>query len=117
MEIVGKLNSIKYPPVNTHGWYGIVLKPKGIPLWFVRLFISHFKVYDAWMNCNGGYSKEMRWWCYPNGTDDKNDSFGCTPIFWCKIKTYYKVKVIATDNPNPWTWKTVDPQGEYGISK
>jgi hypothetical protein len=116
MEIVSSLIDIKTPPKGTSGYYGVVLKPKYIPLWIAKIFKNRLKVREGWLNMpytisrKGEEGWDERWWFYKSG----DDFIKCYPIFWCKIKTYYKAKVIPNGN-HPFAWRVEDPEGSYKI--
>jgi len=48
MEIVNKLTPIAIPPKDHCGWYGLVIKPKYIPLWLAKIFKNHLRIYEGW---------------------------------------------------------------------
>jgi len=120
MNIASELISIESPPKDTYGYFGLVLKPKYMPLWVAKLFRNFLEVREGWLNMpytisrKGGKECDERWWFdYSKGRDN---SVRCKPIYWCKIKSYYKVKVIPNGG-HPFTWKTEDPKGEYRIAE
>jgi len=119
MEIVSELIDIKNPPKDNHGYYGIVLKPKYMPLWLAKLLKNKLKVREGWLNMPYSHAKpkrnwDERWWFdYSKG---REHSVQCQPIYWCKIKTYYNVRVIPSSK-HPFNWKVEDPQGSYRIAE
>jgi len=114
MEIVNKLTPIAIPPKDHCGWYGLVIKPKYIPLWLAKIFKNHLRIYEGWLNANGS---RRDWWIYPNGSNDRENNIEVKPIYWCSIKSYYEIEVVPNNSSNPWTWEVKDPNGKYKISK
>lgn len=120
MEIVSELIDIRTPPKDTHGYYGLVLKPKYMPLWLAKILKNHLEVREGWLNMPYTHSRkgeegwDERWWFdYSKG---KENSKQCEPIFWCKIRSYYKVKVIPNSG-HPFNWKIEDPKGSYSVAE
>jgi hypothetical protein len=113
MEIESELIDIKNPPKNRWGYFGLVLKPKYMPLWLAKKLKKHLEIREGWLNMPCSKSDERLWFDYSKG---RENSKRCEPIFWCKIRSYYKVKVVPNGS-NPFTWKTEDPKGEYAVAE
>jgi hypothetical protein len=119
MKIESELIDINTPPKDTFGYFGLVLKPVYMPLWLAKILRNHLEIREGWLNMPSAHSKprenwDKRWWFdYSKGRENYKR---CEPIYWCKIRTYYKVKLITNDG-HPFTWKIEDPKGQYRISE
>jgi len=113
MDIESELFDMGCPPKDRHGYYGIVLKPKYMPLWLAKRLKSFLKVREGWLNMPYSKSDERWWFDYSNGRENSKQ---CEPIFWCKIRSYYKVKVVPNGG-HPFSWGVEDPKGSYGVAE
>lgn len=120
-EIVGELRSVDYDaPIDSSGYYGVILKPKWMPRWLAYSLRNRFVVQYGWMNKNG-YNRCMRWWVYPSGDSrnehgERNESIQVKPFLWCTIKVPYKVKVTFLGG-HPFNSTIEDPKGECAEAK
>jgi hypothetical protein len=119
MEIEGELIDINTPPKDTCGYFGLVLKPKYMPLWLAKILKHQLEIRKGWLNMPKSILKpkkgwDERWWFDHSRGREKSKQ--CKPIFWCKIRSYYNVKVIPNVG-HPFTWKTEDPKGEYNVAE
>ena len=120
-EIVGKLRSIDYDsPIDSAGYYGVILKPKWMPKWLAYMLRKRFVVHYAWMNKNG-FNRSMQWWIYPSGdkfleSGERAESILVKPFLWCTIKVPYKTKITFLGG-HPFNCKVEDPKGECAEAK
>lgn len=119
MEIESELIDIKTPPKDTCGYFGLVLKPKYMPLWLAKILKNHLKIREGWLNMPSSHFKpqdgwDKRWWF--DHSKGKENSKQCEPIFWCKIRSYYKVEIIPNEG-HPFSWETKEPKGKYAVAE
>ena len=113
MEIESDLKCVVTdPPKDRCGYFGIVLKPKWMPLWLARKLKYSIPIREGWLNMPSLKSDE-RWW-FDKTDDDINNRV--EPIYWCSIRSYYKVKVEFLGG-NPFNCKISDPEGAYKVAK
>jgi hypothetical protein len=122
-KFIGPLRSITFdPPTDDCGYFGVVLKPKWMPLPLAYLFRAFLPIQLGWLNRqNRKYSTPDDWWfIYPSGDSFNKDgskakAIRVEPFLWCSRKTHYRVRVTFLGG-SPFNCN-VEPTNEYNITK